>query len=785
MEEEIWNNESRSGRSSIRLLLTVFDETLSNVLVDSLEKEGFHVHDTMDLDDAYGYLRGNEPEVFLLDTEMPDGESGLDWAEDHHSEIMATEALVLLLSGAPPTDKEREREHSLSNVFFIPRPNESASTQATLVRQLERALALTGRVYIDAREPERSQDDSDRRIEEPNGGFAYRFHPLPARGSFEDMSFLELICDCYATCQSGRLHLYRDGVEKKIFLLGGYPIYVQSNQPDESLFERIRQDKLLDPSTLEFMQSEMQLGDLRASRIIVEKNLIRSANLHSLLTGAFVNRLKGLFSWKTGKFRLDASGAFGERDYSFSISPARVIIDGARQGSDEETLSRCLDVTPDMVPYGRDSALWVSGELQLTKLEVIIARQLMSKRSVVEIAEVTGESVEYVEKLLTGFFLLGMVGFKPPRPAKKPAIAKPSLPPPPMRLTPRPPSVPEFGQIVAELSRIAGTDFFTMLEVERDVPMDEIHRVFREKIKPFRSDVLTQLHEDDRQAGEEVARMLTEAYLVLSNPEHRGLYLSDLENPVLTVEEAAFWARERRLETRHSPIPGSPVSRWNLTPPPESPPQQPATLTPIPPPPPLESSPIPRSPAPRESEPPPRRESEPPPRRAATTHPSIEQAHEHYLQDAQDALDQDDMGKAISLLKAGLARKRNDPALLAWYEWTLFRKDPHTNAYRALSQLETARQSAPDLADIRLLMARISEFTGDYESAQKHYRSVEKGSDAPIEYRREARAFGRRLKEAEARQKEAEKKDIVEILNEDVGDLFRHYVLGDKKDAKK
>lgn len=767
MSAEIWKSGSQNGGIPVRLVLTVFDETLSGITGSSLEREGFQVYETSDLDEAQRCLREDEPDVFLLDVTMPGGESGLDWTAARSTEIMATETLVLLLSSGPPTDADRERERALTNVFFIPKPNLESASQEALVRQLQRALALLGKACNEEPEPVPLRGETDRKLEESNGGFAYRFGPVPLRGSLEDVSFLELICDCYATCQNGRLHLSRDGVEKTIFLLGGYPIYVQSNQPDESLFERIRRDQMLDQSSLEFMQSEMKLSDLRATRILVEKNLIRTAHLHSLLTESFTKRLSGLFAWKSGSFYLDDSGAFGDRNYSFSISPARIIVNGVFSEMDDEALSKHLVVEPGMIPYGRDSGLWVNGELVLTKLEVIIARQLMAKRSLAGIAEATGEPIEYVAKLLTSFFMLGMVGFKPPPPVEKPVVAKPSLPPPPMRLTPQPPAIPQFGQIVAELARVAGADFYEVLDVARDAPMKEIHRVFRQKIKPYRSDALSNLPDDDRQAGEEVARRLTEAYMVLSNVEHRELYTADLEGPVYTPDEAAHWARERRLESRHSPITGSPVSSWNLTPPPESSPPGRAILTPTPPP----MSPRP-SPAPRGATPAPSRvETVPPPR-----------ARQHdRLQEAKDALDVDDTAKAITLLKAALARNRDDPTLLAWYEWALFRQDPHKNAYRSLSQLETARQSAPRLPDIHLLMARISEFQGDYAAAKKHYRVVVNTPDLPVGYLKEARAFEQRLKEAKARQKEAPKKDVVEILNEDVGDLFRHYVLRDKK----
>ena len=777
------NRGEKSG--AVCLLVSIFEDSLSDITVRFLRDRGFEVYEASDIDEAFGFMLGHDVDVFLLDAAMPQGESGLKWAESYHSELRATGAMVLLLSSVAPTDEDREKEADLPGVFFIPRPKSNVATQEALVRHLDRALELTGRHANaeasgsdepDTGEPVPSRSKENRRIGEPGGGFAYRFQPVPTRGSLEDISFLELLCDSYAEGFSGRLHVHRGPVEKQIYMLGGYPFYVRSNQPEETLLEEIRREELLDQRSLAFMQTKMRHSSLRASQILVENNLINSDNLHSLLTETFTSRLGSLFSWEDGGFWFDTNDQFGDRDYSFSLAPARIIIDGVLHEVDDQLLSLCVPQDPDLRPYGRDNGLWVSGEFQLSKLEIKIAKQLRAGKSVTEIAEETGELLFFVQRLLTGFFMLGMIGFKPPAPANRPVGSKPSIQPPPVDVTPRPQAAPRLGQIITELSRIAGVDYFAMLEIDPDGAQQEVHKAFREKIKPYRAELLSQLSETERAASEEVVKHLTEAYMVLSNAEHRKLYKADIENPERTPEDAALLARERRQGVQLSPIPGSPVSRWNMTPVPESPVPQRVVLTPTAPPPHL-TAPLAEQ-AGRPIGSPSAIPSRPPP--AANSRDA-----ESLLDEAKSALDEADLQRALSLLTLALEKKPGDPTLVAWHAWALFSKDPHGTAYEAITLLEKARKTAPRLPDIHLLLARILEFQGEYDVAMKHYRVVDGSSNVPPAYRREARAFDVRMKEAKVRQKESPRKDIVEILNEDVGNLFRHYVLGDKKDEKK
>ena len=127
---------------------------------------------------------------------------------------------------------------------------------------------------------------------------------------------------------------------------------------------------------------------------------------------------------------------------------------------------------------------------------------------------------------------------------------------------------------------------------------------------------------------------------------------------------------------------------------------------------------------------------------------------------------------------------RQDPEsnlFLAWHAWTLFASNPDMNSAMALSHLQTALQGDPGLADAQVFRARISEFLGEYDDAARSYRSACRLAHTPPSFVLEARAFEKRLQEANERAEAAKSEvDVVDLLNEDVGRLLRRWMLNDR-----
>ncbi len=471
-------------------------------------------------------------------------------------------------------------------------------------------------------------------------------------------------------------------------------------------------------------------GQHRIGEILTQHEMLTPTGLHSLLSQNFNHKLESLFTWEEGEYHFDQNDEFGPQDYSFSLSPARIVLDAALFNVSDEVLSNCLAIDPKLRPYMLDSDLWNDEELSLSAAEFRFVKHLRAHLSVGEILDRAGVPIDIATRLFTAFYILGMIGFEPAplemkrpvRPKKRPLprgarsrIARSS--PPPHRID-------------TEFARIEKLDYFALLEVDVAATQIDFHRAFRNKIKPYHFDVLKQFPLSLRAKGEEVVRVVSEAYLTLVNEEHRQLYRADLEDSSLSLEDTNQRARMRREGVLMSPIPTSPVSTWEMSPPPKSPfPQTPVgrLLTPV-----TGGEP---SGAPTEDAESPEVDLEvPDPARR--------------LRDAKVALSRGETDEAIALLSDTLDHYPDEPLLLAWHGWALFCQDPRGRAMMATMDLEAALQADPGLPDVHLLFARIAEYQGDLDVASKRYRFVALSPRSPSPFQLEAEMFENRSLEA-------------------------------------
>ena len=128
-------------------------------------------------------------------------------------------------------------------------------------------------------------------------------------------------------------------------------------------------------------------------------------------------------------------------------------------------------------------------------------------------------------------------------------------------------------------------------------------------------------------------------------------------------------------------------------------------------------------------------------------------------------------------MREALAAEPENTQFLARYAWAFFASSPDMNATMAQSHLRTASRAAPELVDARVFLGRISEFLGEYDEALRLYRTVLDAKNAPPSFIKEAEDFEQRLAEAREEAKAAELElDIVDLLNEDLGMLFRRWM---------
>ena len=166
--------------------------------------------------------------------------------------------------------------------------------------------------------------------------------PPTLNGSLANWSVPELLSSFYAEGSSGRLHLRQGNVEKLVHFLGGYPVFVESNQLSETLGDQLRQEGKLRPTDHEALLDEMSQTGVRMGQLLVGRGLLEPGELREVLRYNLAEKLVSTFGWTEGEFFHDSDAELGNQDFSFSLSPFRIVLDGVQRLSDDAIISRYL-----------------------------------------------------------------------------------------------------------------------------------------------------------------------------------------------------------------------------------------------------------------------------------------------------------------------------------------------------------------------------------------------------------------------------------------------------------
>jgi DNA-binding response OmpR family regulator len=133
------------------LMLVVDDDAaVASLLDELLSEEGYQVLLARTLADARTHLAANEPDVILLDVQLPDG-SGFDFCEQLRSDAKTVDMPILFLSAVDRSADSVARGLDLGGYDFLSKPFRNVELLAR-VRVLVRLRVLQQRLIAQERE---------------------------------------------------------------------------------------------------------------------------------------------------------------------------------------------------------------------------------------------------------------------------------------------------------------------------------------------------------------------------------------------------------------------------------------------------------------------------------------------------------------------------------------------------------------------------------------------------------------------------------------------------------
>ncbi len=161
---------------------------------------------------------------------------------------------------------------------------------------------------------------------------------LPRYGDLSTMPLPRLIFEVYVATFSGAIMLARRGVKRTIYVKGGLPVNIDSDQADESLGRILLAHGRITEAQYQGALETAQEHGWNEGEALVDLGAIRRAELLTAMGEATEQRLVSIFSWREGTYRIDSNTAFTDNLVLTEVHPLRCIFRGVREHYDLASL---------------------------------------------------------------------------------------------------------------------------------------------------------------------------------------------------------------------------------------------------------------------------------------------------------------------------------------------------------------------------------------------------------------------------------------------------------------
>lgn len=148
---------------------------------------------------------------------------------------------------------------------------------------------------------------------------------LPERGSLEGLALARLLLALHARGWSGTLELARGRSLRRLEISAGHPVYVESNLPSEGLARHLVEQEALAEADAE------RAAELRAERggrelaAVAALGRLAPKELVAALRGYLRAKLADALAWPDGNYRLDAEAPPAEGTEAFRVDPRPIV----------------------------------------------------------------------------------------------------------------------------------------------------------------------------------------------------------------------------------------------------------------------------------------------------------------------------------------------------------------------------------------------------------------------------------------------------------------------------
>ena len=375
--------------------------------------------------------------------------------------------------------------------------------------------------------PPVQEQDFEEEIEVPSEKTLYdQPDQFEKQGKINRESLGSLLHNIFVSKVNGVLLLeYPEGI-KHIFLVGGTPVFVQSNIRKESLGQILLNEGHISQEQYQEIIEEAASTKRKIGSICVKKGILTSNMLHQILSEQTCIKVADCFAWDTGNYELDTERTYPANAPVFESSPAKIV------------LKAYADYYPWNIledNYGRDSKKIVfSGkedvykdiESELTDDQLKFIQSADGRKTLGDMVESAPEARTTIRltyaMIAMQVFRLGEIGIG--------AELEDYTPDPAIEMSADQTRDPISGRINEMYIRIENEDHFKILGLDKKATAEDLERRYKRLKQRFHESILTEESPKPHLSKlSAINEALDNAYQKLSDGKSRENYVQSLQ----------------------------------------------------------------------------------------------------------------------------------------------------------------------------------------------------------------------------------------------------------------
>ncbi len=513
------------------ILVVEDDVHFGNQIVDLLTFLGYQAELIADGKTAVDRFQGGSFDLVLSDLMLPEM-NGVDVIKAIRQQTRGGDVPVLMMSAVYRNPKLFQRElRDLAIIEFLPKP----FSIVDLGRRIS-AVLETNAEPIDDSAMTQSGSWSSIELRTSLGEVQPDFD---THGEFDRLKLISLFIEIFQQHPPGRLDLEMGRARRTVYFLNGYPVWGESNDPDESLAALLHKSREIDSTQIaRFVNLAAQQGKpLR--EVLLAEGALSERRLFLAERKRVRQVVLGCFSAAKGTYTFTPGDTFVEKVGVFEVNPVRCLAEVVQRYMSANELA------PEV--YGTGSRHLVRGKryrqlfpyLDLPRALEGLGRDLKTGSTVDDLYRKYREVQDDLLRLLWLMLRLGIAESRTtsaPEVLRVPHISSPGMPRPvrPERLS-EPFSEPHgtdrpSQDILSDYLSLIKADCFAILGVDRTATVEDIGAAYQERMTRY---ALTRLpptaSTDVRQKAKELLMRALDAYETLSDPGSRATYELELD----------------------------------------------------------------------------------------------------------------------------------------------------------------------------------------------------------------------------------------------------------------